>query len=164
MMLTMLPSQKYDGNIVSMFIVSMVMLVFSSKTPVFLHDPHMQEIAKDDHDIISTHFLLSVFYSSCLPAVYPQFYQSLFQSIQYFCVSFILLDASSLWLFPAFIASGGGQWRRNGISAQKETPHPGHTSPLGLVHLPPVVHRALNRHLFRSGNNLWSQSVDLLSN
>lgn len=45
------------------------------------------------------------------------------------------------------------------------TPHPGHTvPPLGLVHLPPMVQRPLNKHLLCSGNNLWSPNEDFLTN
>lgn len=67
---------------------------------------------------------------------------------------------------PVAVSCIHSQWRRNGISAhlQKMIPHPGHTSLPGPEHLPPVVHRALHRHLLCSGNHLWSQSEDLLSN
>lgn len=67
---------------------------------------------------------------------------------------------------PVAVSCIHSQWRRNGISAhlQKRIPHPGHTSLLGPEHLPPVVRRALHRHLLCSGNHLWSQSEDLLSN
>lgn len=63
---------------------------------------------------------------------------------------FFLVFDSIGHMEPVAVSCIHSQWRRNGISAhlQKMIPHPGHTSLLGPVCWPPVVHWAPNRHLF----------------